>query len=159
LFRPDSAHGIYPSERSPLERYPNVSAQKHPHAVSPTGTAIAEATARSGRPRLLGFDPSESTLRPSRVFNAPSRRMLPWVLALPGLTCENLNRDPSRLPLTRFANLLPEGYGRRRLRVSIGSRLASPVLDGKPPDQGETTLIGFSHQSVPEHSDEGPFEL
>jgi len=109
LFRPDSAHGIHPSERSPLERYPNVSARKHPHAVFPAGTAVAETTTRSGRPRLLGFDPSESPARPSNVFNALSRRMLPWVSALPGHTCESLGRDPSRLPLTRFANLLPEG--------------------------------------------------
>ena len=110
LFRPDSAPGIHPSERSPLERYPNVSARKNPHAVFPTGTAVAEATTRPGGPRLLGFDPFESPLRPSCVFNAPSRRMLPWVLTLPGHTDENLIRDPSQAPLTRFADLLPEGW-------------------------------------------------
>jgi hypothetical protein len=37
--------------------------------------------------------------------------------------------------------------------------LALPVLDGKPPVRGTATLLGFSHRSAPEHSDEGPFEL
>ena len=53
----------------------------------------------------------------------------------------------------------PGGVGRRRLRVSIGSRLALPVLDGKPSVRGTATLLGFSHRSAPEHSDEDPFEL
>ena len=43
-----------------------------------------------------------------------------------------------------------------RPRVSIGSHLASSVLAGEPAEMHETTLLGFSHLSGPEHSDAQP---
>jgi hypothetical protein len=42
LFRAGSAPGIHPSELSPLERHPRVSARMNPHTVSPHGYAAAK---------------------------------------------------------------------------------------------------------------------
>jgi hypothetical protein len=72
LFHADSAPGIHPSKPSPLERYPNVPARKRPPTVSLAAIPTAEATGRTGEPRFLGFDPSESPLRPKRVFSTPA---------------------------------------------------------------------------------------
>jgi hypothetical protein len=94
----DSPFRAFPS-RKVSDAFPP---QMDPHAVFPPGAAIAEAMARAGRPRLLGFDPYKSPLRPWHVFNTPARRMLPWVFSLPGHTSDSLDRDPSRSPLTRF---------------------------------------------------------
>jgi hypothetical protein len=68
---------------------------------------------------------------------------------------------PGSLPASSHAlcRPAPGGFGRRRLRVSIGSRMVLPVISGKPSNRGRTTLLGFSHQTVPEHLDEGSVEL
>jgi hypothetical protein len=66
FFRTGGAHGIHPSELSPLTRYPRVSARKDPLTVSPAVSTGAEAPSRPGRPRFLGFDPCESPWRPER---------------------------------------------------------------------------------------------
>jgi hypothetical protein len=149
-----SPFGVFPSRKVPAA-FPQ---QMNPHAVSPGGTADTEVPTRSARPRLLGFDPSESSSRPTGVWHAetpgtplgfiPSR-------AFPQQPC----RDPSRTPLTRFAEPAPQDRSHRRPRVSIGRRLASPALTSEPASLGETTLLGFPHRSVPDHSDAGSFGL
>jgi hypothetical protein len=66
LFHPGSARGIHPSELSPLERYPGVSARMNPLTVSPSGSSLRRSGGRPGRPRFLGFHPRESPWRPAR---------------------------------------------------------------------------------------------
>jgi hypothetical protein len=119
---------------------------------------------------------------------SPKRRPVPtgrgsWALTLPRVPCGEVacltyraagcspgfwpfqgipaRTLPGSLPASSHAlcQPAPGGFGRRRLRVSIGSHLALPVVDGKPPSRGKTALIGFWHQPVPEHSGEDPFEL
>jgi hypothetical protein len=126
----DSPFGAFPSR----EGIRGVSARKHPPAVFPAGTAIVETMTRSGRPRLLGFAPCESPSRSARVFSTAIRRLLPWVFPLSGFSCECLDRDPSRSPLTRFAGLSRRRMPSRRPRVSISSRLASsrPAANSRP---------------------------
>jgi hypothetical protein len=145
-FTPTALLGFHPSELSPLERFSGASPlRKDPHAVSLPGIAIAEATALSGKPRLLGFDPSESPLRNEHVVNTPNRRMLPWVFSLPGYTGTSLTRDPSRLPLPRGAamptggliaapqsiNRLPLGFIRPR-RGTAGDARNDPLRVSAP---------------------------
>jgi hypothetical protein len=61
LFHADSAHGIRPSERSPLARYPVRFRPDGPTCrFSRRCTNRPEAVSRPDEPRLLGFDPSES---------------------------------------------------------------------------------------------------
>jgi len=100
-----------------------VSARKHPHAVlSHRFTGCTKATDRPGKPRLLGFAPSESPWRPTtrlarRALAAPlgfapsranQRMPCPWSLT-----------DSS---LALCAPCLLNGK-RRRPRVSISTRL------------------------------------
>jgi hypothetical protein len=67
LFRADSAPGIHPSEYSPLRRYPAPFDPDEPtYRFSDRYTDRPEAKGRPGRPRFLGFDPSESSSRPPR---------------------------------------------------------------------------------------------
>ncbi len=72
LFRTGGAPGIPPSELSPLERCASVSTRADPLAVSPGVAPSAEASGRTAGPRLLGFDPFESPLRPdARLTRRP----------------------------------------------------------------------------------------
>jgi hypothetical protein len=156
LFHIGSAFGIYPSERSPLERYPNVSARKNPHAVFPGGTAVVETTTRPVRPRLLGFDPFESPLRPGVC------------LARQPVGCSLGFRPFQGSPAKALAEISPSLLSRaspthleRQVsvhhRVSIGFDPVSPVAAGKPTVPRETTLLGFLHLFDPAHLfDESP---
>jgi len=103
LFHADSAPGIRPSELSPRGRYPSVTARKRPPTVSPAVIPTAEATGRTGRPRFLGFDPSESPSRPD-VCLARQPPDAPLGFALLGPANRNLGRDFARSPPTRFTN-------------------------------------------------------
>jgi hypothetical protein len=146
----DSPFGAFPSRKVSTAFPPRM----NPPAVSPTGTAAAEAATRPGRPRLLGFHPSES---PSRAGVCLARRFAGCSLGFPpfqGTLARALNRGLTRPPLTRLLEPSPEGRVSRRLRVSIGSHLVPPTSAGKPADMAGTTLLGFSHLAGPEHSGE-----
>jgi hypothetical protein len=67
LFRADSAPGTHPSEYSPLRRYPAPFDPDEPtYRFSDRYSSRPKATSRPGRPRFLGFDPSESSSRAPR---------------------------------------------------------------------------------------------
>jgi hypothetical protein len=119
LFHADSAPGIYPSELSPRGRYPDVTARKRPRTVSPAVVPTAEATGRTGRPRFLGFDPSESPSR-SNVCLARQPPDAPLGFALLGPASLDLVRDFARPPLTCFCELNDARPTHRHHRVSIG---------------------------------------
>jgi len=85
-----------------LERYPRVTAQKHPPTVAPTGNPSAEAEGRSRGPRFPGFNPSERSERPGMGL-ARRPPVAPLGLALLGFARESLDRDFARSPLTRLA--------------------------------------------------------
>jgi hypothetical protein len=72
-----------------------------------------------------------------------------------GPSCESLDQDFSRPPLTRFADAAITRRIRRRPRVSIGSRLAST---GLAPEctPAEATLLGFPHRPHPDRSNSAP---
>jgi hypothetical protein len=148
LFHTGGAHGIHPSERSPLARYPIVSDQEDPPTVPPGDRPAAK---RAGTPDAgLWGRPLRESLVCRRVVSAPH-------------TGCSLGFDPSRVhtrtpctgcrpaPLTCLANDCPHGLVRMHLRVSIGARLASPEEGDKHPPGG-ATLLGFSHRCAPEHS-------
>jgi len=123
LFHADSAPGIRPSELSPPGRYPSVTTRKRPRTVSPAVVPTAEATGRTGEPRFLGFDPSESSSRPKRVFSTPAAgcspgfrpswasQPTPWRRFRPASSHALRNRNDAR-------------PARRCLRVSISLGLA-----------------------------------
>jgi len=104
----------------------------NPLTVSPAGNLIAEAMSRPGRPRFLGFHPSKSSWRFSGGL---VRRPLeaPLGFNLPGLAIEGLVRAFAQTPLTRFANLAITRHARRRPRVSLNLRPASPANGAEAP--------------------------
>jgi len=157
-FVPTALVGFRPSESSPLRRYPTRFRTGWTHmpffrAVSPTPKRRPFPLDRGSWALTL---PRVPCARP--VFSTPQRRILPWASPLSGLSCDSLDRDPSRSPLTRFL-ATPAGMPDRRPRVSIGPRLASSAPAGKPPGLDETTLLGFPHRSVPDHSGDRPLGL
>jgi hypothetical protein len=97
LFRAGSAPGIPPSKRSPLERYPDVSARMDPPTVSPT-VAPATRTSRPGRPRFLGFDPPVSPWQDPALL-AHDLLDAPLGFALLGFASEDLAGDSAPAPL------------------------------------------------------------
>jgi len=103
LFHTGGAPGIRPSEFSPSERYPDVSARKHPLTVEPSGTPAAVAAGRPDRPRFLGFGPFGSPWRPREVL---THRPLapPLGLTLRRHFGKSLGRDFARPPLPRFTD-------------------------------------------------------
>jgi hypothetical protein len=107
LFHTGGAHGITPSKRSPLARYPNVSARKHPHTVSLDVSPAAGAAGRPAEPRFLGFSPGQSPLRPS-TFLARRPPGAPLGFALLGPTSASLAWAFTPAPLTRSHGLEPE---------------------------------------------------
>ena len=131
----------------------------NPLAVSPVSTTAAEATARSIRFRLLGFYPCESPLRARRVISTPTAGCSPGFFPFQGFPTTALIEIPPDLLSRASPFLLPEGRGGRRLRVSIGSRLALSSLADESADMDKTALLGFLHLSVPEHSSELPLGL
>jgi hypothetical protein len=154
LFRTGSAPGIYPSEASPPGRYPRRFRREAPTYRSALRfTRRPEAPDRPERPRFLGFDPSESPWRPCGGL---IRRSLdpPLGSTLPGFARKGLGRSFPRPPLARFAGSAASRRTHRRPRVSIGLYLAPSKnrTEVRKPDRA--TLIGFPHQSAPEHSSE-----
>jgi hypothetical protein len=107
LFHTGGAHGITPSKHSPLARYPNVSARKHPPTVSPDVSPAAEAPGRPAAPRFLGFGPPQSPLRPNALL-ARRPPVAPLGFALLGPASASLAWVFAPAPLTRFYGLRPE---------------------------------------------------
>jgi hypothetical protein len=113
-----------------------------PLTVSPAAIPSAEARSRHGRPRFLGFSPSESPWRP-RMCLAHGALDAPLGFALLGSRDKSLDRDFARPPLTR----LPVGRtDERRLRVSISlcprlilPRGQLPRVCMRPPFEGFRT--------------------
>jgi len=77
--------------------------------------------------------------------------------ALLGHSGDSLAGDFAPAPPTRFAGRSLSTGARRRLGVSIGSRLALPrnVL-GEPAHADRTTLLGFSHRPDPARASDAP---
>jgi hypothetical protein len=156
LFHIGSAFGIHPSKRSPLERYSNVSARKHPPAVFPDGTAVVETTTRPVKPRLLGFDPLKSPLRPGVCLARQSAGCSLGFRPFQGTPAKALTEISPGL-LSRASPTRLERRVSVHHRVSIGFDPVSPVAASKPTVPHETTLIGFLHLLDPVHSfDESP---
>jgi hypothetical protein len=107
LFHTGGAHGITPSKRSPLARYPNVSARKHPHTVSLDVSPAAEAAGRPAGPRFLGVGPGQSPLRPS-TFLACRPPEAPLGFTPLGPASASLAWAFAPAPLTRFYGSEPE---------------------------------------------------
>jgi hypothetical protein len=86
-----------------------------------------------------------------------SRRSLapPLGFAPAGPSCESLDQDFSRPPLTRFADPAITHRIHRRPRVSIGSRLA-PTSFAPECSPVRATLLGFPHRPHPDHSNSAP---
>jgi hypothetical protein len=103
-----------------------VTSRSGPPTVQPGGAPAAEAPGRPNRPRFLGLGPPESPWRPNGGL---ARRALvpPLGFALPGSLDEGLDQAFTRSPLTRFANTTVTRRLRRRPRVSISPRSASPT--------------------------------
>jgi len=107
LFHAGGAHGICPSELSPLGRFPRVSTWVSPPTVSPSG--IPRRPKTSGRPdgpRFLGLVPSES---PSRFSGCLAHRSpdAPLGFAPLGSSGQGLVPDFAGAPLSRFGTFNP----------------------------------------------------
>jgi hypothetical protein len=149
---------------SPFEAFPSrqVSARYRPDA--PTCRFFRRScryrSTDPSRPTAApGLRPSRESLAADRVFSTPDRRMLPWVSSLPGSSCQNLDpgfRPDSSLALCRpthprTSRPVPQSLNRFRLRFLRSHRRAAFT--------DETTLLGFLHRSVPDHSNTAPLGL
>jgi hypothetical protein len=140
----DSPFGAFPPRKVP-EAFPH---RMNPHTVSPASAPAAEAVGRPNGPRFLGFDPSESPLRPNECL---ARRTpdAPLGFALPGFSIEGLGQHFCRPPLPRFVGPAANRRANRRLRVSIGLRPAHPRSRAEARHQDRATLLGFVHRPDP----------
>jgi len=147
----DSPFGAFSSRKVSA----SITGRIDPLTVSPASAPIAEAMSRLGRPRFLGLDPFES---PWRSSGGLIRRPLdaPLGLSLPGLAIGGLARAFAQTPLTRFPDVTITHPARRRLRVSLSLRPASPIHQRRNAKPGEAALIGFPHRFNPGRSDEEP---
>jgi hypothetical protein len=140
--------------RFPLPKgFRNVSAGKNPHTVSLNVTPAPECrTGRAG----LGFWVHTSR-KCLAIDGLLSRRppAPPLGFTPSGPSCESLDQDFSRPPLTRFADPAITRRIHRRPRVSIGSRLAPTELAPECTPV-EATLLGSPHRPHPDHSNSAP---
>jgi hypothetical protein len=123
----DSPFGVFPSRKVSAAFPPG---STHLPFRSPVSSSPKQTT-RPNQLRLLGFDPFES---PSRSGVCLAHRVAGYSLGFcpfQGILASALNRDFSQSPLSRFLRPLPEGRAGRRLRVSIGPRLASSASGGE----------------------------
>jgi len=137
LFRAGSAPGVTPSKRSPSERYADVTADVNPPAVSPATCATAVAATPRDRPRLLGFDPSGSPLRPRVCLARGLAGCSPGFLPFQGLSATALSSF-RRSPLSCFAGRSIRG-GRPRQPAPQSINRPSPTSSapaGEPSGRG-----------------------
>jgi hypothetical protein len=101
LFHTGSAHGIHPSELSPLPRYPERHRPDEPTYRFACRFAHRRATDRPGKPRFLGFNPRES---PWRSNAGLGRQPLAAPLGFSPSRAPQQKpcRTPARTPLTRL---------------------------------------------------------
>jgi hypothetical protein len=121
----------FPSESSPLERYPCVSTRTHPPTVSPSSLSRRGPTGRRTRPRFLGFYPSESPWLALAVL-ARGELDTPLGFTLLGLPHEDLARDFAPAPLVHLATHPTRGIARTSECQSI---FASPPAPRRGPDR------------------------
>jgi len=95
-----------------------------------------EAAGRPGRPRLLGFDPSESPLQPcprlaDRLLDAPlgfspsralCRQPCPRSLSFSSHALSSVGRKRPKLPAPQSVNRLPAGHTRAQKRTFESGR-------------------------------------
>jgi hypothetical protein len=109
-----------------------ITARMDPHRF-----ACRHSHRRSDEPARLSRGSWVSTLPrvPRRLSRGLVHRPLgaPLGFSLSGLAIESLTQAFARVPLTRLANLTITRPTRRRPRVSIGLRPASPVTDAEAP--------------------------
>jgi hypothetical protein len=122
-----------------------VSARTDPPTVSPAVIPCAEARSRLGRPRFLGFDPSESPLR-ACVCLAHWTLDAPLGFALLGSKTKTLDGISPAL-LSRASR--PAEPVRRHLRVSIGLRPRLIRPRGKPRVWMRPPFEGFCTVTIP----------
>lgn len=151
FFHAGSAHGIHPSEHSPLERSPARFRTADTHL--PFLLQLNHLPRQEAGPAGRGFwvYPSESSWRPD-VGLAHRPLVAPLGFSLLGLSLDSLDRDFAQPPPTRFIGLWLPTY-----------RPAPRSLDRPPPAPGlfpkckhsrtiREALLGFLHRNTPEHS-------
>ena len=103
LFHADSTPGIQPFEVFPSRKVSRAfPPAMHPRAVSPAAVPSDESSGRNGRPRLPGFDPSESPLLPPGRLTLPATGYSLGLRAFPGYSSVRLAGAPTPAPLTRL---------------------------------------------------------
>jgi hypothetical protein len=142
----------------PFGGFPSRTASEHFGSDLPTYRwlpAVFPPPQRRTGPMRLGFwgFPPWSPLPAIRCL-ACRRPVPPLGFALPGFSREDLGQDFAQPPLSRFAPRFPPF--RRRPRVSISPRVASPTCHAETQQPGKATLLGFSHLFIPDHSNGSP---
>jgi hypothetical protein len=105
-----------------------------------------------------GLRPFRESLAPDLCLADRNAGCSPGLHPFQGIPARTSTEIPLGL-LSHASPTSPGGLVGRRLRVSIGSRFASPTPDGEPPKLGEATLLGFPHRSAPEHLEGDPLGL
>jgi len=142
----DSPFGGFPFQ----EVSPAFSTGTSPRTVGLSGFSAAEASDRPDKTAVSGFIPPGSALRPfgglDRQSPAPPMGFAP--LGPPAKALTRISPDL----LSHASRILAIAHRiRRRLRVSLNPCLASPEYTPEC-DPAEAALMGFLHQSDPDHS-------
>jgi len=147
LFHASGAHGIHPSELSPLGRHPSVSVRMNPHTVSPTGDASTKGEDQPDRPQFLGFNPPESPWQPDTCLARPPLDA-PLGFTLPGHSGES------------FAEVSPGLLSRASAQSGTSPLRSAPQSVNQPPlglgnrapqrPTAKTTLVEFLRRHAPE---------
>jgi hypothetical protein len=139
---------------SPFGGFPSRTASEHFGSDLPTyrwlPAVFPPPKRRTGPmgPGFWGFPPWSPL--PATGCLARRRPVPPLGFSLPGFSREDLGQDFARPPLSRFAPRCSPL--RRRPRVSISPRLASPTCHAEAQQPRKATLLGFLHPCIPDHS-------
>jgi len=145
FFHTGSAHGIHPSERSPLARYP-----AHYRSDDPTCRLTCRCSRRRSegpaqQASVPGISPLRESLASRRGFNPPTAG------CSPGFCPSRVSRRspcPGFRPNSSHALLQTGDHSPTRRRPRVSSTRGSPGPPPRPkaPHSDQATLLGFLHR-------------
>jgi hypothetical protein len=151
LSHAGGAHGIHPSELSPLARFPERYRLDEPTYRSSCHSSRRRAPDRPDRPRFLGFDPYES---PWRLIAGLGRQPLAAPLGFSPSRVHSQQPCPGLFnPRSSHALLQTRPKTNSPAPQSLNQLLPGPT---RPPWQATTNRpdnpLRVSHQYAPQHS-------
>jgi hypothetical protein len=155
LFHTGSAHGIHPSERSPLARYPTRFRPEGPTYRFSCRCSLRRSTGPARQAAVSGLRPCRESLA---ITACLALRPLDAPLGFPllGFARRSLDRDSARSPLTRFADSAAEATPTGAPESRSAPAWPRPFAAASRTGLDRATLLGFLHLLAPAHSGTHP---